>query len=139
PLARRGCAGAQPTVREWRGAVAEVKAVLAVPVCPPAWFASDPRAAAEAVVRLDRDSRRYRELVPTVPEFDPAAARSADPAALDAAAAVPVGRVPLTGGRPASVRQLAAKLRDGQGPLSALGTRAAAAPDADRTETYAAR
>src|SRR5205823_5244767 len=122
----------------------------AVPVCPAEWFATDPRAAAEAVVRLDRDSRRYRELVPTVPELDPAAARSADPAALDAAA-VPVGKVPLRlepGERPdssrpssatPSVRLLAAKLRDVQERLATLGTRATAVHDAARRAIEVAR
>src|SRR5581483_12124245 len=76
PLSRLGFAGSPPTAPGWRSAVAEARAALAVPPCPPEWFATDPRAAAEAVVRLDAASRRYRELVPTVPEFDPAAVRA---------------------------------------------------------------
>jgi hypothetical protein len=132
PLSRLGFAGEKPPVPGWRAAVAEAKAVLAVPVCPPEWFASDPRAAAEAVVKLDAASRRYRELVPAVPEFDLAAVRSADPAPLTAAASTALGTLPLVGGQPASVRQLAVKLQDAQERLTALATRANAAHDAAR-------
>ena len=139
PLSRLGFALSPPTVPGWRAAVAEARAVLAVPVCPPEWFASDPRAAAEAVVRLDAASRRYRDLVPTVPEFDPAAVRSADPAALSTAAATPLGRLPLVGGPPASVRQLAALLRDIGEKLTALAARATTADAAARQAIEATR
>src|SRR5262249_14114239 len=111
----------------------------AVPVCPPEWFASDPRAAAEAVVKLDAASRRYRELVPTIPEFDLPAVRSADPAALTAAASTALGTFPLVGGQPASVRQLAAKLCDAQERLTTLAARANAAHDAARQAIEATR
>jgi very-short-patch-repair endonuclease len=111
PLVRLAFAPEALSVSEWRSGLAEAKAALAVPVCPPEWFQGNARATAESVVNLDTASRRYRELLPTSPELSPTALRGLDPAELDAAAAVPFGRSRLLARR-ASVSELAAKLRE---------------------------
>jgi very-short-patch-repair endonuclease len=146
-FAKFGLCPADPTVPGWRAAVSEAKAVLAVPPCPPTWFASDPRAAADAVAKLDAVTRRYREVAATVPEFDPTAVRAADAAELDRASSVGgTGLWPVqstAGQRPVppteSVRELGPLLRQLEEKLTALAARARAAQDAARAALQSAK
>src|SRR5262249_42648329 len=66
----------------WLAALARATRVLACPLVPAAWFARDARRSAEAVIQLDRVTRKYRRVRDGLPEFAPEALREADPATL---------------------------------------------------------
>jgi very-short-patch-repair endonuclease len=74
-LASAGLGTAPFNVPGWRAAEADWKKLLAAPVFPLDWFASDAGTAARAVIDLDAASRQARELFARLPEFDPAAVR----------------------------------------------------------------
>jgi very-short-patch-repair endonuclease len=67
---------------EWLAALESTRLVLSCPQVPAAWFETDARPIAEAVVRLDRQTRQYHQVQHTLPEFDADALKGSDPSSL---------------------------------------------------------
>src|SRR5262249_35757209 len=81
-LHRLGFGPDKPKRGEWLGALEAARLVLSCAQVPAAWFEVDPRPVAEAVVRLNRLTRKYREMRDAVPEFEAEALRRKDPTSL---------------------------------------------------------
>ena len=102
-LAEAGVAPEPPTVPEWDAAVADARALSALPFFPTEWFAADPRAAAQRAIDLQRAMQEARDLAAKLPEFDIAAVKHAD-ADVPALGAVSADRERLTAGTSLTLR-----------------------------------
>ena len=74
-LKEAGFASEPLTVPEWQSAEKHAVRVLSAPLFPAAWFNTDPRAIATAIVELDAASREARLHAGLIPEFDAASVR----------------------------------------------------------------
>jgi very-short-patch-repair endonuclease/DNA polymerase III delta prime subunit len=81
-LANAGVAIEVPTVPAWDAAVSDARSLVGLPFFPKEWFASDPRAAAERAIALQRAVVDERELAAKLPEFDLGAASATELAPL---------------------------------------------------------
>ncbi len=73
------------SVPAWDAAVADARSLLPLPFFPEEWFGTDPRAAANGAIDLQRAVEAARALAQQLPEFDLAAVKGADPGALSVA------------------------------------------------------
>ncbi|MBM3980313.1 MAG: DUF4011 domain-containing protein, partial [Planctomycetes bacterium] len=126
-----GVAVDAPSVPAWDAAVADARALLALPLFPADWFAGDPRAAAQRAVDLQRATDEARELTAKVPEFDRGAvtAPGTNLAALDGVAAE---RERLTAGSVLALRARLSAVKQGATDVRALEARASALDGAAR-------
>ncbi len=88
-LALAGFGSGWMSREEWRLALAEARAVLAVPPIPPAWIGPALKRTAEAVVELERVERAIAEIPARLPECSPAALETLTAAGMPDAADVP--------------------------------------------------
>jgi hypothetical protein len=76
-----GVAPSNPSLDQLSRALASARAALVCPDMPAAWFETDPRQVAEAVIQLNRISQRIQQLMGSLTEFAPEALQAVNAAA----------------------------------------------------------